>query len=99
MRCPRWSGATGETGLLVPPNDPGALAVAIGRLLDAPELRAQLGEAGRRRVLDRFTWQVTARGTAECYAAVMDGRPLSSRPQGSADAAPVTSEGAEVPTC
>ena len=75
---PEVVGRQGETGLLVPPNDPGALAAAIGRLLDDPELRARLGEAGRRRVLHRFTWQVTARGTAECYAAVMAGRPLSS---------------------
>jgi len=74
---PEVVGREGETGLLVPPNDPGALAAAITRLLDAPELRARLGEAGRRRVLHRFTWQVTARGTAECYAAVMAGRPLS----------------------
>jgi glycosyltransferase involved in cell wall biosynthesis len=74
---PEVVGREGETGLLVPPNDPGALAAAITRLLDDPELRARLGEAGRRRVLHRFTWQVTARGTAECYAAVMAGRPLS----------------------
>ena len=75
---PEVVGREGETGLLVPPNDPGALAAAVTRLLDDPELRARLGEAGRRRVLHRFTWQVTARGTAECYAAVMAGRPLSS---------------------
>lgn len=74
---PEVVGREGETGLLVPPNDPGALAAGITRLLDDPELRARLGEAGRRRVLDRFTWQVTARGTAECYAAVMAGRSLS----------------------
>jgi glycosyltransferase involved in cell wall biosynthesis len=74
---PEVVGRQGETGLLVPPNDPSALAAAITRLLDDPELRARLGEAGRRRVLHRFTWQVTARGTAECYAAVMAGRPLS----------------------
>lgn len=37
----------GETGLVVPPNDPHALAVAIDRLLADPALRARLGEAGR----------------------------------------------------
>ncbi|TXG84716.1 MAG: glycosyltransferase family 1 protein [Sphingomonadales bacterium] len=37
----------GENGLLVPPRDAGALAVAIARLLDDPELRERLGKAAR----------------------------------------------------
>ncbi|MBN1885188.1 MAG: glycosyltransferase family 4 protein [Candidatus Krumholzibacteriota bacterium] len=44
----------GETGLLVPVRDPTALASAIGLLLDDPERRRRYGDAGRRRVLDRF---------------------------------------------
>jgi glycosyltransferase involved in cell wall biosynthesis len=68
---PEVVGTDGETGLLVPPNDPGALAGAIGRLLDDPALRTRLGEAGRERVLGRFTWEVTARGTAEQYEALV----------------------------
>jgi glycosyltransferase involved in cell wall biosynthesis len=36
----------GETGLLVPSNDPGPLARALRTLADAPALRARLGEAG-----------------------------------------------------
>jgi glycogen synthase len=67
---PEVVGTDGETGLLVPPNDPGALAGAIGRLLDDPDLRARLGDAGRQRVLGRFTWEVTARGTVEQYQAL-----------------------------
>jgi glycosyltransferase involved in cell wall biosynthesis len=70
---PEVVGADGQTGLLVPPDDPGELARAIGRVLDEPGLRARLGAAGRERVLRRFTWQVTARGTAECYEALLAG--------------------------
>jgi glycosyltransferase involved in cell wall biosynthesis len=53
--------------LTVPPKDTSALTTAILRALGDPELRAQLGEGGRRRVLDRFTWRRTAQGTAEHY--------------------------------
>jgi glycosyltransferase involved in cell wall biosynthesis len=77
---PEVVGNDGETGLLVPPDDPSALAAAIGRLLDDPELRARLGAAGRERVVQRFTWQVTAAGTAECYQATLERRPLPGAP-------------------
>jgi glycosyltransferase involved in cell wall biosynthesis len=68
---PEVVGEDGDTALLVAPNDPDALAQAIGRLLDSPELRARLGAAGHSRVLRRFTWQVTAQGTAERYQALL----------------------------
>jgi glycosyltransferase involved in cell wall biosynthesis len=42
------------TGLLVPPGDDGALAVAIRRLLADPELAGRMGEAGQRRIRERF---------------------------------------------
>jgi len=47
-------------------------------VLDDPELRARLGANGRERVINRFTWQVTAKGTAACYDAVLRGEPLPS---------------------
>jgi glycosyltransferase involved in cell wall biosynthesis len=68
---PEVVGEDGRTGLLVAPDDPGALASAIGRLLDDPGLRQRLGAAGRQRALERFTWQVTAEGTAEAYRALL----------------------------
>jgi len=77
---PEVVGVDGETGLLVPPDDPGALADAIGRLLDDPALRARLGAAGRERVISRFTWEVTAAGTAACYEALLEGKPLPGAP-------------------
>jgi glycosyltransferase involved in cell wall biosynthesis len=73
---PEVVGASGVTGLLVEPNSPDALVGAIRRLLDDRELRERLGAAGRQRVIERFTWQVTARGTAACYDAIITGRPL-----------------------
>jgi glycosyltransferase involved in cell wall biosynthesis len=69
-------GVSGETGLLVEPNSPDALVEAIRGLLDDPALRDRLGRAGRQRVIERFTWQVTAKGTAACYDAILGGRPL-----------------------
>ncbi|MGA2969484.1 MAG: glycosyltransferase family 4 protein [Acidimicrobiales bacterium] len=73
---PEVVGVSGETGLLVEPNSPDALVDAIRRLLDDPALRQRLGGAGRERVIERFTWQVTARGTAACYDAILKGQPL-----------------------
>jgi glycosyltransferase involved in cell wall biosynthesis len=77
---PEVVGNDGETGLLVPPDDPSALAVGIARLLDDPELRTRLGAAGRERVMSRFTWAVTAEGTAACYTAMLAGRQLPGAP-------------------
>ncbi|WP_432096199.1 glycosyltransferase family 4 protein [Streptomyces sp. bgisy100] len=64
---PEVAGPDGETCLAVPPGDAGALAGALGRVLDDDDLRRRLGAAGRERVLSRFTWEQAARGTAERY--------------------------------
>ncbi|MGH9257334.1 MAG: glycosyltransferase [Vicinamibacterales bacterium] len=57
----------GETGILVGPREPEALAAAFDRLQDGV-LRARFGEAGRRRVLRRFTLDRMCRATDELYA-------------------------------
>lgn len=44
-----------KEGLTVPPNDPHALAVAIGRLLEDPMLASGLGEAGRSRARTEYS--------------------------------------------
>jgi hypothetical protein len=41
-------------------------------VLDSPELAERLGAAGRRRVLDRYTWRSTAERTAGWYGEVLD---------------------------
>jgi len=64
---PEVVGPPGESAMLVPPADPGALAVQIVEVLNDEGLRRQLSAGGRRRVLDRFTWRKTAEGTAEHY--------------------------------
>ncbi len=47
----------GETGLLVKPEDPKALAEAIIFLLDRPEVARRIGQAARSRTQDVFSWQ------------------------------------------
>jgi len=68
---PEVIGPNDETGLLVPPSDPSALAAAILRGLADPALRARIGAAGRQRVLERFTWRRTAEGTLQHYRAAL----------------------------
>ena len=46
-----------RTGLLVPPGDEAALAAAMSRLARDPALARTLGEAGYRRLTERFTWE------------------------------------------
>ncbi|MCC7022357.1 MAG: glycosyltransferase [Thermomicrobiales bacterium] len=59
--------ADGETGLLVPPRDPEALAAALERLLGDSGFRERMGRAGRARVMRSFTWQQVAKHTAALY--------------------------------
>lgn len=59
-----------ETGRLVAHGDESALAEALTDLLSDPEQRQRLGEAARRDVERRFSWQEIARETIDCYRAV-----------------------------
>ncbi len=71
---PEVVGTNGETGLLVPPGDAAALSRAIGALLDDPALAQRLSEAALRRSRERFSWEATARATAEAYREVVRDR-------------------------
>ena len=68
---PEVTGRDGETVLQCPAGDASALAAAIARGLDDPELRARVGAAGRQRVLERWTWTRCAQLTVEQYREVL----------------------------
>ncbi|CAA9279374.1 MAG: Glycosyltransferase [uncultured Blastococcus sp.] len=61
-----------EAGLRVKAGDVGELTAALQLVLDSPALAEQLGRAGRRRVLDTFTWRATAERTAQWYAGTLE---------------------------
>jgi glycosyltransferase involved in cell wall biosynthesis len=61
----------GVTGLLVPPRDPAALARAISRLLEDPELARRLGAAGRARVEERFSADAMAHRVSDLYDEIL----------------------------
>ena len=62
----------GETGLLVPPRDPGALRRALEQLLADRGLRRELGSAGRERARRHFSWEVVTEATLAAYAEVSE---------------------------
>ena len=62
----------GEAGIIVPPADKEALERAILLLLDNPELRHRLGEAGLERVRNSFTWRHAAQKTLDVYREAID---------------------------
>jgi glycosyltransferase involved in cell wall biosynthesis/thymidylate kinase len=83
----------GTSGLLTPPGDVDAIALALARLAADPKLRARLGDAGRATVEAGFSADGTARALVEAFEAVRErgrppGRPV---PDGSREASrPVT---------
>jgi glycosyltransferase involved in cell wall biosynthesis len=61
----------GEAGLLVPSDDSDALAAAMLRLADEGQLRTELGERARERVLANFTLERQADGVERAWAAAL----------------------------
>lgn len=57
----------GETGFLVPPCDPAALARALAAVAGNQQTRARLGEAGRHRALEAFTLDAMHQKTMAVY--------------------------------
>ena len=58
----------GDAAILVPPRDPAALAEAITRLAGDENLRRELGEAGRRRAMEHYSWRSVVDRYREIYA-------------------------------
>ena len=65
------TGTDGDTVFRCRKGDAGDLAATIKRALAGAELRAAVGEAGRRRVIERWTWQRCAELTVEQYREVL----------------------------
>jgi len=61
-----------ETGLLVPPADPKALADALNRVLRDRAMAKRMGLAGRKRVEDHFSWTSIAHKTHRMYEGLVD---------------------------
>lgn len=62
--------ADGQTGLVVPREDPAALAAALARLVDSAAERRRLGEAGRRHVMTHYEWQAGVDHMLQCMRQV-----------------------------
>ena len=64
----------GETGIVVPKRDPEALAAAVNRLLEDPELAARLGRLGRERAEGSFGLERYVDRMVGLYRHVLDAR-------------------------
>jgi rhamnosyl/mannosyltransferase len=63
----------GQTGLVVPPRDPGELTSAINRLLADEPLRTTMGERGRERVRQEFSHDVMIDRVLDLYSSLLPG--------------------------
>lgn len=69
--CGEIPGVIGDGGLTFPEGDAAALAAALERLAGDPSLRAELGERGRRHVLQHFTQRRIAEETVRVYREIL----------------------------
>ncbi len=63
----------GETGILVPVNDPAAIAAALCRLFDHPDEARRMGQAGFERNQSRFDWNEVGRRLRGMAATIVPG--------------------------
>jgi len=75
---PEVVGTDGTTGMLIKPGCSKSLVEAIDGLLDDPDRRRDLAEAGRKRVVDLFSWRRAAERTVDVYREALQERQASS---------------------
>jgi glycosyltransferase involved in cell wall biosynthesis len=61
----------GVNGRLVPPRDPAALAGALIELIHRPDERKRMGEAGRARMLEKFSAETMVTATESLYLKIL----------------------------
>jgi glycosyltransferase involved in cell wall biosynthesis len=61
-----------KTGYLVEPRNPKTIAKGIDFLLDNPGIRKRIGKAGRKRILELFTWENAAKELVGMYEEVIN---------------------------
>ncbi|HEX7127415.1 MAG TPA: glycosyltransferase [Thermodesulfobacteriota bacterium] len=71
----------GETGFLVPPCDPDAVADRVARICAAPQLGRAMGRRGLARVRAHFTWREVSARVAALYESVLAARGADARPR------------------
>jgi glycosyltransferase involved in cell wall biosynthesis len=64
----------GVTGFVVPPNDPARLGERLAWMREHPAVAAAMGAAGRRRVLERFTWSSVVDRCLDAYRTALSTR-------------------------
>jgi len=72
----------GREGLLVPPGDPSSLAAALVRLLRDPPTRRRMGEAGRRRIAERYSAEAMVDATEAAYRRLLPAHSTTGWDQG-----------------
>jgi glycosyltransferase involved in cell wall biosynthesis len=70
----------GVTGYLIPPGDPAPLAARVEALIDDPETRNRMGQAGRAKVVAEFDATVEARRLGSLFINTANGLPTVTRP-------------------
>jgi glycosyltransferase involved in cell wall biosynthesis len=71
----------GVNGLVVPPQEPSALALALERLINDPKSRQAMGQAGREFVVRRFSSSIINHATHRVYRQLMEEIPAKKTPK------------------
>jgi glycosyltransferase involved in cell wall biosynthesis len=64
---PLWKELVGDCGILVSPEKPNDIAQAVKWILCNPNLSREMGERGRKRVLDQWNWEIESKSLISLY--------------------------------